>query len=160
MAMLLPALLITSAAAHSSLLFPPSRNSIDKLLPPWQNGSFGHDQPAAARTSLGARRGDDALVPRRASRREHSFLEARRGDNAHSSTHVEETSIPTTRVRAGAPRYPDGWGCDCVNGTEPCEVGQSCYWFSQGCTIGCEACLDMGANPNTEDLCNSYLAAD
>ena len=27
-------------------------------------------------------------------------------------------------------------GCWCTNGTEPCAVGQTCFWFSQGCTVG------------------------
>ena len=26
------------------------------------------------------------------------------------------------------------FGCDCSNGTALCEAGQSCFWFSQGCT--------------------------
>lgn len=29
-------------------------------------------------------------------------------------------------------------GCSCSNGTEPCDVGQSCFWFSSGATIGCD----------------------
>lgn len=38
-------------------------------------------------------------------------------------------------------------GCSCSNGTEPCDVGQSCFWFASGCTIGCEACDGNGGRP-------------
>jgi hypothetical protein len=29
-------------------------------------------------------------------------------------------------------------GCSCSNGTEACDVGQSCFWFTSGTTIGCD----------------------
>lgn len=29
-------------------------------------------------------------------------------------------------------------GCSCSNGTEACDVGQACFWFASGATIGCE----------------------
>lgn len=75
------------------------------------------------------------------------------------------------------PPGTDGWGCNCANGTQPCDVGQSCLWFSDGCSIGCEACdgtnpvphhctahsrcgnAGLGGNPNTRDRCNSGLNA-
>jgi len=92
------------------LLFPPSRNAIDKTLPPWSNGSFG--------------------------------------DGAFG---------------------PDDFGCNCVNATRgggevPCQVGQSCFWFSNGCSIGCATCdggaaPHGGANPNTVDRCGSGAKA-
>ena len=28
--------------------------------------------------------------------------------------------------------YGASCGCVCVNGTEPCNIGQTCFWFSQG----------------------------
>ena len=69
--------------AHSSLLFPPSRNAVDKDLGPWRNGGFG------------------------------------------------------VNVSSGVP--PDNYGCDCLNATRhgavPCEVAQSCFYFSNGCSI-------------------------
>ena len=37
--------------------------------------------------------------------------------------------------------------CSCSNGTEACDVGQSCFWFSSGCTIGCEKCDGNGGRP-------------
>ena len=43
-------------------------------------------------------------------------------------------------------KHPNtGWiepyNCRCVNGTDAeCNSGQSCFWFSQGCTIGCSKC--------------------
>lgn len=52
----------------------------------------------------------------------------------------------------------DAWGCNCINATTkgpvPCEVGQSCFWFSNGCSIGCKTCDGgnaSGTNPNTVD---------
>ena len=50
------------------------------------------------------------------------------------------------------------FGCDCTNGTEPCESGQSCFWFSQGCTIGCEECDGNGARvPGGRNVCNTTM---
>jgi hypothetical protein len=60
----------------------------------------------------------------------------------------------------------DAWGCNCINATTkgpvPCEVGQSCFWFSNGCSIGCPACdggNSSGTNPNTRDRCGSGAKA-
>ena len=102
---LLLAALSPRAASHSSLLFPPSRNAVDRDLAPWRNGGFG------------------------------------------------------VNVSAGVP--PDNYGCDCVNATRhgavACEVAQSCFYFSNGCSIGCAYCDggegSNGANPNTKDRC-------
>ena len=47
------------------------------------------------------------------------------------------------------------WGCNCVNGTEPCEVAQTCTYFSQGCAIGCATCDGQESNPNFKDRCGS-----
>ena len=57
------------------------------------------------------------------------------------------------------PEGTDGWGCNCANGTGPCDVAQSCFWFSQGCTIGCEACDGSPSNPNSHDKCGSGMNA-
>lgn len=54
---------------------------------------------------------------------------------------------------------PDGWGCDCKNGTSPCNVGQACFWFSQGTTIGCKEATGAPSNPNTKSFCNSTMKA-
>ena len=51
------------------------------------------------------------------------------------------------------------WACTCVNGTEPCDAGQTCVWFSQGCSIGCATCDGNESNPNTRDRCNSGMKA-
>ena len=42
------------------------------------------------------------------------------------------------------------------------QNGQSCFWFSQGCFIGCETCDGgnaSGTNPNVRDRCNSGAKA-
>ena len=56
-------------------------------------------------------------------------------------------------------KHPNtGWiepyNCGCTNGTEAeCNSGQSCFWFSQGCTIGCEACDGQGQRYPSWDHC-------
>lgn len=57
------------------------------------------------------------------------------------------------------PNGTDGWGCNCWNGTSPCNVAQSCLWFSQGCTIGCKTCDGGPSNPNYADRCHSGMNA-
>ena len=32
------------------------------------------------------------------------------------------------------------WTCGCTNGTDACLIGQACFWFSNGCAIGCDKC--------------------
>ena len=51
-----------------------------------------------------------------------------------------------------------GWiepyNCRCTNGTDAeCNSGQSCFWFSQGCTIGCAACDGQGQRFPSWDHC-------
>ena len=51
-----------------------------------------------------------------------------------------------------------GWiepySCKCTNGTEEyCNSGQGCFWFSQGCTIGCKECDGKGARIPNWDHC-------
>ena len=51
-----------------------------------------------------------------------------------------------------------GWiepyNCNCTNGTEAeCNSGQSCFWFSQGCTIGCAECDGQGQRYPSWDHC-------
>ena len=52
---------------------------------------------------------------------------------------------------------PTGWiepyTCNCTNGTDACSNGQSCFWFSQGCTIGCAACDGDGRRYPSYDHC-------
>jgi len=43
--------------------------------------------------------------------------------------------------------------CNCVNGTEPCLSGQGCFWFSQGCNIGCPKCTGNGTRLPNLDQC-------
>ena len=48
-----------------------------------------------------------------------------------------------------SPKHP----CSCANVSgAPCDIGQSCYWYSQGCTIGCPTC-DSVSGRRQVDLC-------
>ena len=46
-------------------------------------------------------------------------------------------------------------GIACQNGTEECRPGQSVFWFSQGCTPGCETCDSQGQRIANWDHCNA-----
>ena len=81
--------------------------------------------------------------------------------------------------------YGASCGCVCVNGTEPCNIGQTCFWFSQGCaatpsgrcsshvprsphalvgcmfcrcTIGCPTCTGVKARAQV-DICGKGMKA-
>ena len=46
------------------------------------------------------------------------------------------------------------YNCRCTNSSEPyCNSGQGCFWFSQGCTIGCSKCDGLGARLPHYDHC-------
>jgi hypothetical protein len=46
------------------------------------------------------------------------------------------------------------YSCTCTNGTDAeCNSGQACFWFSQGCTIGCSECDGKGARIPKWDHC-------
>jgi len=44
-------------------------------------------------------------------------------------------------------------GVGCANGTEACRPGQAVFWFSQGCTPGCDACDSQGQRVALWDHC-------
>lgn len=112
---------IICTTAHMSLVVPPSRNAVDRVLDLWKNGKWWPYQP----------------------------------DCAHPNPHWDPQT-PSGCV----PNGTDGWGCNCMNGTNGiCDVAQSCFWFSQGCTIGCETCDGGPSNPNTKDRCGSGMKA-
>lgn len=47
------------------------------------------------------------------------------------------------------PEHP----CSCTNTTDDeCDIGQSCYWYSQGCFIGCPVC-DSVSGRRQADIC-------
>ena len=47
--------------------------------------------------------------------------------------------------------------CECINGTEACDIAQTCLWFSVGCGIGCDECDGGAANPNANDRCHNGM---
>lgn len=55
-------------------------------------------------------------------------------------------------------KYPptgviEPYTCNCINGSDVCSTGQSCFWFSQGCSIGCKACDGNGSRLPNFDHC-------
>jgi lytic starch monooxygenase len=78
-----------------------------------------------------------------------------------------DRSLPDWRGGKHTPSSPNApgmptiepFGCDCVNGTEACESAQSCFWFSNGCTIGCSHCTGNGSRIFNNDICGSGLNA-
>ena len=51
------------------------------------------------------------------------------------------------------------FGCNCVNRSGPCESALSCFWFSNGCTIGCKECTGNGTRGFGLDTCGSKMKA-
>lgn len=45
------------------------------------------------------------------------------------------------------------YNCVCTNGTDTCNNGQSCFWFSNGCTPGCKQCDGNGNRYPNFDHC-------
>eukprot|EP00040_Diaphanoeca_grandis_P015763 m.80821 g.80821 ORF g.80821 m.80821 type:complete len:364 (-) comp25352_c0_seq1:337-1428(-) len=110
---------VALSSGHMSLVTPPSRNAVDRALPPWHGGKW---YPYEANCS-----------------------------NPGPKTPANPSGC--------TPPGTDGWGCNCWNGTDICDVAQSCFWFSQGCTIGCKTCDGGPSNPNTADRCHSGMNA-
>lgn len=94
------------------------------------------------------------------------FLANLRAVSAHASMimppprNAIDSELEPWKSAAGQPlsRWPKtGWiepyGCECVNGTSDCAPGQACFWFSQGCTIGCSKCDGNGARFPNFDHC-------
>lgn len=75
---------------------------------------------------------------------------------------------PRNARDASLPEFRDGaWpadtdGCDCANSAGGCDAskargsGQSCLWFSQGCSIGCAKCTGKNGH-SARSLCNSSI---
>jgi hypothetical protein len=72
--------------------------------------------------------------------------------------------MPPSRnsVDAELPAYRNKWpatgsiqpyNCRCTNGTSECNTGQSCFWFSQGCSVGCASCDNNGTRIPGFDHC-------
>jgi len=68
-------------------------------------------------------------------------------------------AIDSTLPEWSGGKHPNtGWiepyNCRCTNGTEgECNSGQACFWFSQGCTIGCAECDGQGQRYPSWDHC-------
>mmetsp|Transcript_117046 Transcript_117046/g.342835 ORF Transcript_117046/g.342835 Transcript_117046/m.342835 type:complete len:359 (+) Transcript_117046:60-1136(+) len=48
--------------------------------------------------------------------------------------------------------------CDCANTTLGCRNAQACFWYSQGCSIGCPTC-DTLSGRFQKDLCGNAMNA-
>jgi len=58
---------------------------------------------------------------------------------------------PLSRNAVDRPPYGPN-RCICANSTADCDNGQACYWYSQGCFIGCPTCDSVSGRAQT-DLC-------
>jgi len=122
------------AAGHMSLISPSSRNAIDRKEPRWAGGKWWPYEQHCAHPRPGC-----STVP---------------------GTPGWNPQVPTCCFPNNTDGTPtDGYGCNCFNGTSACDVGQSCFWFSNGCTIGCKTCTGVPANPNTKALCSDGMNA-
>ena len=45
------------------------------------------------------------------------------------------------------------YSCVCKNGTSECNVGQACFWFTQGSSVGCRAATGNGTRMPNLDHC-------
>jgi len=121
---------IVHVDAHGSLVIPQTRNSVDRNAPQWKGG-YVH-APGS-------------------------------GVIKEATTGIAD--FPGTG-RWGAPNETCGTvpyscqeGCSCSNGTEPCDVGQACFWFASGCTIGCDKCDGVGSRQPNSCRCDKCAAA-
>lgn len=83
----------------------------------------------------------------------------------HTASHASVIMPPSRNSidgEAGTPwsngRHPPTgsimpYGSPCSNGTSICNSGQSSFWFSQGCTIGCKVCTGNGPRIPNFDQC-------
>lgn len=49
--------------------------------------------------------------------------------------------------------------CKCSNGSDVCNNGQSCFWFTQGASVGCTSADGNGTRLPNLDHCPSERAA-
>lgn len=71
--------------------------------------------------------------------------------------------VPRNAIDATLPDWANGshvptgliepYECRCANGTDVCSSGQACFWFSQGCNIGCDKCTGNGTRLPNLDQC-------
>ena len=154
--------LLGGASAHMSLVYPgPARNAVDRVLPRWNasvpgGGWFPYEEGCAAPSSTW-----DPQTP--------SGCKPAGTDGWGCNCGTPRPAPPRTPPPPAAPRSPPP-PAPCTqssppslrpaaNASQPCNVAQSCLWFSQGCTIGCAACDGSPSNPNTADKCGSGMNA-
>jgi len=70
---------------------------------------------------------------------------------------VDRSLPPWSHGKFASAGTIEPFGCNCVNGTSAdgteCDSALSCFWFSQGCTIGCPACSGNGSRAPNLDWC-------
>ena len=68
-------------------------------------------------------------------------------------------SMPNTVSLSTPLRRIEPYTCRCGNGTDECSAGQSCFWFSQGVSVGCKAADGNGTRLPNLDHCADERAA-
>ena len=89
------------------------------------------------------------------------FLPAYRGGRFGNGSCFFPAQAPPHSLARDSYGPPDGngscWGCNCVNGTQPCNVAQSCVWFTEGTSIGCDK--PGGDSPSPSPHCKNPMNA-
>ena len=114
----------TPTNSHGAIVFPPSRNAVDGLTDPWRAGvpfpvTFNSTSPSCT------------------------------GGDAHG-----RGATCTERPTYNAPQWCPVADASKDDHTAPYDNhglsganGQACYWFSNGCSIGCEECDGVTRGP-------------
>ena len=122
----------TRFPSDGAMLLPPSRNAIDSTIPgdDWGNGTnkTGKMEKLGVRVIITCR-----PLPPPPARFPYGVPPTLFKNHAHTphTFLLLPYLLPPPQVQ-------------CANGTTPCHPGQSVFWFSQGCTPGCDKCDHNG----------------
>ena len=114
--------------AHGSMILPLARNSIDAETPAWSGGKHpmtGTIEPYNCQY---------VFCVMIATFKHFVCARACVFNNSYQPDHANVSE-------------------SCTNGTDVCNNGQSCFWFSNGCTPGCKACDGNGNRYPNFDHC-------
>ena len=124
--------LVCDARAHGMMTFPRPRNAADGDLQPWAGWSFPCTRPWPSVSSKStSSKSSSSTIPTMCSEQFCRHL---------------KRATPTQQDCVHQDCAKDWhWMCPMPShngavGTLDARAGQACYWFSQGCTLGCSRC--------------------